>query len=78
MNLQQLWPHPTAGCRMDAKTRLGSGNRCGHTGVEPIESRANLGRPCRFGVSVDFALEPLNQLAGECGSLFRRESECFG
>ena len=67
----------TAGCRVDATTRLRPWNRRGRTGVDSIEPRANLGRPRRFSVGVYFAFETLNQLACECGSLFVRESKSF-
>ena len=67
----------TAGCRVDATTRLRPWNRRGGTGVDSIEACANLGRPRRFSVGVYFAFKTLNQLARECGSLFVRESKSF-
>ena len=67
----------TAGCRVDATTRLRPGNRRGGTGVDSIEPCANLGRPRRFRVGVYFAFETLNQLARERGSLFVRKSKRF-
>lgn len=67
----------TAGCRVDAPTRLRPWNRRGRTGVDSIEPCANLGRPRRFSVGVYFAFETLNQLARERGSFFVRKSKSF-
>src|SRR5437867_1582903 len=67
----------TAGCRVDATTRLRPWNCRGRTGINSIEPCANLGRPRRFSVGVYFAFEALNQLASECGSLFVRKSKSF-
>jgi hypothetical protein len=62
---------------MDAATCFGPSNGRGVPGVDSIETRANLRRPCRFGVRVDFAFETLNQLTSECGSLFVGEPKRF-
>jgi hypothetical protein len=62
---------------VDATTRFRPWNCCGGTGVDSIETCANLGRPRRLSVGVYFAVETLNQLARECGSLFVRKSKSF-
>ncbi len=67
----------TAGCRVDATTRLRPWNCRGSAAVDSTEPRANLGRPSRFSVGVHFAFETLNQLARECRSLFVRKSKSF-
>jgi len=67
----------TAGCRVDATTRLRPWNCRGGAGVDSIEPCANLGRPRRFSVGVYFAFETLNQLARQRGSLFVRKSKGF-
>jgi hypothetical protein len=67
----------TAGCRVDATTRLRPWNCGGRTGIDSIEPCPNLGRPRRFRVGVYFAFETLNQLASECASLLLRKSKSF-
>jgi hypothetical protein len=67
----------TAGCGVDATTRLRPWNCRGGTGVDSIEPCPNLGRPRRFSVGVYFAFEALNQLASECGSLLVRKPKSF-
>src|SRR5438876_9242406 len=68
----------TAGCRVDATSRLRPWNRRGGAGVDSIEAGSNLGRPRRLGVGVYFGVETLNQLSCERGTLFVRESKRFG
>jgi hypothetical protein len=67
----------TAGCRVDATTRLRPWNRRGGTSVDSIEPGANLSRPGGLSVGVYFAFETLNQLTSEGGSLFVRKSKRF-
>lgn len=67
----------TAGCRVDATACIRPGNGRGGSRVDAIEPRTNLGGPRRLGVGVHLAFEALNQLAGERGSLFVRQSKCF-
>jgi len=67
----------TAGCRVDATTRLRPWNRRGGTGVDSIEPGANLSRPGGLSVGVYFAFETLNQLTSKGGSLFVRKSKRF-
>jgi hypothetical protein len=62
---------------VDATTRFRPWNCRGGTGVDSIEPCPNLGRPRRFSVGVYFALETLNQLASECGSLLLRKAKSF-
>ena len=62
---------------MDATACLRPGNGRGGSRVDAIEPRTNLGGPRRLGVGVDVAFEALNQLAGERGPLFVRQSKCF-
>jgi hypothetical protein len=62
---------------VDATACLRPGNARGGSRVDAIEPRTNLGGPRRLGVGVHLAFEALNQLAGERGSLFVRQSKCF-
>jgi hypothetical protein len=65
----------TAGCRVDATTRLRPWNCPGLPSVDAIEPRTNLRGPGSLGVGVYFAFETLNQLAGKRGSFFVRKPE---
>jgi hypothetical protein len=62
---------------VDAATGLGPREGRGSPRVDAIKSRTNLCGPRRFGVGVDLAFEALDQLAGERGPLFVRQSKRF-